>query len=263
MARFLVAFDATPESENALRWIAGVAPRLGGEIAVAAVHRSEADTRAKIDTIAAGEPTLDSLMKVEVIDNATADALLDRTGPDVEVVLGVRARPERGTFAATADAVARHTTRPVLAIPAAAKPGVRRIVLGLDGSDCSAAAARWCASFASSLGIDVHAIAVHAQQYELLPESDPKSIYQYVKHSIGDEWIAPLRDAGVTVRAEVLKERRIPETLLTQAFALDAQLVVAGTQGLAPHLPHRLGSVASHLLSAHELPVVLVPQSST
>lgn len=257
MTRFLVGFDATPEAENALRWIAGIAPRLGGEIVVVATHRSESTARTTLDAVGVG---VGSSVKLEVVDDASEHALLERLTPDVEVVLGVRARADRNTFASTAEAVARHTTRPLIAIPVTAKPDLTRIVIGLDGSDCSRAAARWCATFASTLGVDVHAIAVHAQQYELLPETDPKSIYQYVKHSIGDEWIAPFRDAGVTVQAEVLKERRIPETLLTQAFALDAQLVVVGTQGLAPHLPHRIGSVASHLLSAHELPVALIPQ---
>ncbi len=76
---------------------------------------------------------------------------------------------------------------------------------------------------------------------------------------MNDEWIAPLRDAGVVVHPEVVHGRHVAETLIEAAQRVDAQLIIVGTHGFAPLIRMRLGGVAMRLLHTTPLPVVLVP----
>ena len=275
MKRLLVGMDRSQGAEAALRWAASIADQLGAEIvAVSAWTPQQAELppteweaehrelfgalRAEIDELAGMRS-----VRSDIVDGAPVDVLLERC--EIEdadlVVVGLRGS---GGFldlrlGSVTDMLAHHTNRPLAVVPAAPPLGVRRIVLGVDGSEGAVAAASWCAAFASGLGAEVNAVSVYTQQYEIVPEQDVNSVFQYFKRAVSDEWIAPLRDAGVTVHPELLHGRHVAETLIEVAQRVDAELIVVGTHGFAPLVRMRLGGVAMRLLHTTPLPVVLVP----
>ncbi len=276
MKRILVGFDGSPHARGALRWAGHVAGPLGAElVAVNAWSPGQAELPPQEageehgeaeDALAAalaGEaPQVDS-RRAEVVDGDPVDVILERAAAeDVDLIaVGLRGA---GGFAglrlgSVADALAHRTTRPLAIVPDDPPLGVRRVVLGLDGSEGSAAAASWCARFVPALAAEVTATHVHTQQLELLPEVDPHSVVRYVEHALRTEWIAPLRDAGVPFHTEFIREHHAAEALADEAERADAQVIVVGTHGLAPLLHLRLGGVAMQLLHAAPVPVVLVP----
>jgi nucleotide-binding universal stress UspA family protein len=131
----------------------------------------------------------------------------------------------------------------------------RRIVLGLDGSEGAAAARDWCAVYAPLL--DAEVVAVHVIDLSPLyfgpatiaalqpPIAEVKAAGQ--QHLV--EWAAPLGDAGVTYRTELVEGRPAP-VLERVAAAEDADLVVVGRRGQGGVAELVLGSVP-HALAHH------------
>jgi nucleotide-binding universal stress UspA family protein len=148
---------------------------------------------------------------------------------------------------------------------------IRRIILGLDGSDGSALACRWCAELAGSLGAEV--IAVHATdlpEYPIIEFEGVRPVRSGVSPEIiarwqddqqvllEGEWCRPLRDAQVRHRA-VLLPGHPASVIMDTAKTEDADLIVVGSRGLGGFRELLLGSV-SHQLTQHAgRPVVVVP----
>ncbi|MBI4261754.1 MAG: universal stress protein [Actinobacteria bacterium] len=147
---------------------------------------------------------------------------------------------------------------------------IRRIVVGIDGSEGSLEAVRWTADLASGLGAEV--VAVHA--FELpspVQAVYPTSLYagerwepavrEYrteVEDLVRTEWAAPLAHAGVSHRTLVV-EGPTPTALLQVARREHADMIVVGTRGRGGFAELLLGSV-SHALAHHSpVPVTIVP----
>jgi nucleotide-binding universal stress UspA family protein len=275
MRRLLVGMDRSQDAKTALRWAASIADPLGAEIVAVSAWEPqqaelppkewEAEHRERLDalSVALGELAGVRSTRSDVVDGAPVDVLLARCEVEDADLLVVGLRGAGGflglRLGSVTDMLAHHTNRPLAVVPEAPPVGVRRIVLGVDGSEGAAAASTWCAAFASDLQAEVTAACVYTQQYEIVPEQDPNSVFQYFTQAVNDEWIAPLRDAGVTVHPELLHSRHVAEALIEAAQRVDAQMIVVGTHGFAPLIRMRLGGVAMRLLHATPLPVVLVP----
>jgi nucleotide-binding universal stress UspA family protein len=124
--------------------------------------------------------------------------------------------------------------------------GTYKVVVGVDGSEGSAAAVAWCARMAPLL--DAEVIAVHA----VGPEASLPGDEQFGR------WCAPLVDAGVSVR-RVVEENAADRLLRRIATAEDAELIVIGGTSRGQLAGLVLGSVVQDLAHQARRPIVIVP----
>jgi nucleotide-binding universal stress UspA family protein len=283
MKTILVGIDHSECSRAALHWAAGVTGRIADVarapvprvIAVAAWEPRQAELPpdeaqrernavVRLLDMRASEVNAEPInVETEMLDGTPADVLLraaDAHSADL-VVIGTRGE---GGFAAlqfgsVADHLAHHTTRPLAVVPAGAWPEPRHLVLGVDGSEGSTAATRWCASFASDCDAGVTAVACNEGKYPLRPGQDPKDVLQYMEHALHDQWTRPLRHEGITTRFEVSLEPHVSDALLEACNRRAANALVVGTHGLAAIAHVRLGGVTMELLRDANLPLIIVP----
>jgi nucleotide-binding universal stress UspA family protein len=279
MKHLLVGVDGSDASAAALCWAGRLARLVGAEVVVATVFRPD---QAEVTPEHHAELARDAERRLEsewseplrgtgvqhrsVLVTGTPDALLeaaDREDADL-VVVGPRGH---GGFASLhlgslAHHLAHHTSRPLAIVPApGAQADIERIVVGVDGSQGSGAAVRWCADLARVVHAEVLAVHAFEPLAEWVPESDPRSWRQRTEREI-DEWVAPLRSAGVSLRTRIIKDIHPVAAL---AHAIDdegADLAVVGTRGLGGFSGMRLGRVPVQLVHRTQIPVVLVPEST-
>lgn len=137
---------------------------------------------------------------------------------------------------------------------------MRHIVIGLDGSAGSAAAARWCAQLARATGSEVTAVHGLGAMSELLLGIPPSSLRDWKEElrPALHQWCEPLREAGVPCREEVIDDDPVG-ALIHTAEEQHADLVVVGAQGHSGFLHRVLGGVSYKLAHHAGRPVVIVP----
>jgi nucleotide-binding universal stress UspA family protein len=171
------------------------------------------------------------------------------------------------------------------------------ILVGLDGSENSAAALRWAIQEAKAVNAEV--VAVHAFHLAYYPIADPSqqdavipvprgaTAYPQVvpaaeegpqdvtaevaalEHSLRENardafrtgWLAPLEQSGVRYR-EVFEEGRPGPVLLEVAAREQIDLIVVGRRGLGSVRELLLGSVSHYLAHHSDRPVVILPPAS-
>ena len=276
MKRTLVGVDRSGDAACALRWAAGITASLGSElVAVLAWTPSQAElppeewerdhreVRQLLDGYLSEMSDFGVLTRAEIIDGEPVQVLLERADAEDAALIVVGMRGEGGfpmlRIGSVADTLAHHSARPVAVIPNGARPKVGRIVLGVDGSDGAQAATAWCAGFAHDLHAEVVAVCAYHAMIGRLHERDAAQVREQVADDLHTRWRAPLSEAGVSVREELVSEPHVADALLTAAEATDADVIVVGTHGLAPLISMRLGGVAMRLLHATTLPLILVP----
>lgn len=135
---------------------------------------------------------------------------------------------------------------------------VRRVVLGIDGSEGSVRAVRWAAGLAAPLGAEVIAVHVFEPLAHLGASGDMQATEAEVARQLEEEWVRPLVDAGVEVDCRVLHGPPA-EVLLDVAGRHDGDLIVVGARGLGRIRGIALGSVSSKLIQSAPCPVVVIP----
>ena len=137
---------------------------------------------------------------------------------------------------------------------------IDRLVVGIDGSDASAAAVTWAAEAAKALGVPV--LAVHAanlfERYEANPASEA-GFEQELQHRAEREWCGPLRDRGVSYEVIV---RAAPAVDLLLELATGDALLVVGRRGAGLSNAEVLGSTSRQLVSQAGGAVVVVGDQS-
>ena len=139
---------------------------------------------------------------------------------------------------------------------------LRRVIVGVDGSQASARGARWAAAIASATGAEV--IAVHALGLlaHLGPDPDDITPTQSHRDEVRDrfeqDWCAALREAGVPYECRLVEGSPVIALLETAAL-VEADLVVVGRRGAGGFPGLQLGSTSLQLLTHAEMPVVVVP----
>ena len=139
----------------------------------------------------------------------------------------------------------------------------RTIVAGVDGSEGSAGAVAWCAATAPLLDAEVVAVFVIEPLVAFVPPTTPVPVvdeheHERMRKALEEEWCAPLHDAGVPFRTEVL-DGTPADALIGIAEQLDADLVVVGRRGHGGLSELLLGSAARALAHRCPRPVVIVP----
>jgi nucleotide-binding universal stress UspA family protein len=143
---------------------------------------------------------------------------------------------------------------------------VKRIVVGVDGSNDGKHAVEWTARLAKAMRSEV--IAVYALDIPVaLPDPYTMPLFLDDKIRAGLEkdlvtkWCRPLKTAGVKFRA-VLEDGRPASVILDLADREKAGLIVVGRRGRGEVAELLLGSVSHELVLHSKRPVLLVPPSA-
>jgi nucleotide-binding universal stress UspA family protein len=277
MKHILVGVDGSDAAAAALAWAGRLGRLLDGEVVVATAFRpdqaevsperyeelrSEAERRLAAEW---SEPLSGTgVHHRPLLVTGAPDRLLDvAEDEDVDlVVVGPRGHGKFASFhlGSLAHHLAHHTRRPLAIVPEpGAPPGIERIVVGVDGSDGSDAAVRWCADVASAVNAEVVAVYAFEPLVEWVPESDPRSWRPAAERMITTDWVAPLRAAGVPVRTKVIADIHPVAALAGVIEEEDADLAVVGTRGHGGFGGLRVGRVPIQLVHHTQKPVILVP----
>jgi nucleotide-binding universal stress UspA family protein len=142
----------------------------------------------------------------------------------------------------------------------------RRIVVGVDGSQCSKAALRWAMTQARLIDATVEAVnawqdpVMLGYSYGWAPAVFEGDSVPTITEKTLDETVAEVAghlDHPVEVRTRVAQGH--PAQVLLEA-ATGAQLLVVGSRGHGTFAGILLGSVSQHCLQHASCPVVVVPQ---
>jgi nucleotide-binding universal stress UspA family protein len=135
---------------------------------------------------------------------------------------------------------------------------LKRILVGVDGSDGSARALEW----AVDLARDLEAEIVAAYAFGHLADGLPPSGIAIWKHELQDElervWCAPLHRAGVSYHT-VLLDAPAAEGLMWAAEREGADVIVVGAHGHGGITDRVLGSVSYKISHRAHQPVVILP----
>ena len=132
-------------------------------------------------------------------------------------------------------------------------PGIRTIVVGIDGSDGAQKALAWAAAEAarSSIGLEVH--AVYEPNYEFITHDEVQRTLDRQVAEAEDFVGKEFPDVVVTTRTH----EDSPAKVLIQASD-EADLLVVGSRGLGGFTGLLLGSVSQQCSLHARCPVVIV-----
>lgn len=143
---------------------------------------------------------------------------------------------------------------------------LKRIVVGVDGSDAGKHAVEWTARLAKAMRAEV--IAVYALDLPVaLPDPYTMPLFLDDKVRAGIEkdlvtkWCRPLKTAGVRFRA-VMQDGRPASVILDLADSEKAGLIVVGRRGRGEVAELLLGSVSHEVVLHSKRPVLLVPPNA-
>ncbi len=141
---------------------------------------------------------------------------------------------------------------------------IKRILVGVDGSEQSAHALEWTIDLAKALKAEVIGVfAVHLPAYAyagyetVAPLGFDDRFRRELKLAFEDDWCAPLKASGLSFQT-VMEDGRPALVIAEAADNLNADLIAVGRRGRGEVAELLLGSV-SHELSHHsKRPVVLI-----
>ena len=118
------------------------------------------------------------------------------------------------------------------------RSGINRIVVGVDGSEHSAAAIDWAARMAKGMGSEVIAVfAISPPIYfdtgyaqPVIPVQFDESWRAEMKKEFEDRWCKGLRASGVRYRT-VMEDGRAASVIAQVADQADADVIVVGRRG--------------------------------
>ena len=175
---------------------------------------------------------------------------------------GPGSRPGVLHLGSVAEYLAHHVSIPLAVIPSGTASDVRRMVVGVDGSEASRAAVSWCARLAGLTGASVVAVQVHEPFLEWTPETDLPAWHAAAEQSIREDLAAELVTAGVELSPVAVRGVRPADGLLRVVDGHGADLLVVGMRGLGGFSGLRIGGVAIDVLHRSEVAVALIPGAS-
>jgi nucleotide-binding universal stress UspA family protein len=136
---------------------------------------------------------------------------------------------------------------------------IRKIVVGVDGTDGSNRALEWAASRAAELEAEVVAVLVVRPLGEFVMELPPLpgDVMRKLHQTLDRTWSRPLDDAGVKHRGLVIEDDPA-RGLVGAADREHADLLVLGANGHGG-MGRFLGSVTYKVAHHAHCPVVIVP----
>jgi len=267
VASVVVGLDGSTGSLAALRWAAGAADALGEELLAVSVVSGGTDSSAVETEMRRAVPreagAFAGPFRTEVIEGTAGPALAGVAAglADCLVVVG---RGHGGWFPALHLGSASHhlvhrINRAICVVP----PGSGRfdpnhVVIGLDGTDGSRAAAEWLRLLARATGSKV--TAVYAWEHSATRMSNvargPDTQEEADEACAG--WATALGADGVLAGTRAVRGEP-SEVLAAAAAEAHAGLLVLGKRAERRPGEIRLGGVPLRLLQRGALPILLVP----
>lgn len=136
---------------------------------------------------------------------------------------------------------------------------LKKIVVGIDGSEHAARGLAWAAGLASQTAAAV--VAVHVAGLLVRTEAGPVpsgSEHGHLAALLESDWTEPLRTAGVAHRCR-LEDGSAVTRLLDVADEEEADLIVVGSRGAGGFSELHLGSTSHQLAMYSDRPVTIVP----
>jgi nucleotide-binding universal stress UspA family protein len=273
--RVVVGVDCSPESEQVLRWADRQAELTGSALVAVTgwqsdlpgveVEASFPDAQARVRTAltetisSALPPERARLVKLRVSMGPPADALLVQARKADLVVVGPRSPGGIAglLLGSVAERVVSAASCPVAVVHATRHRPKNRIVVGVDGSDCSRRALEWAIrqSVFTESAVDVLAVQDEGSRW-LLPPYDswatPKQWVEQVLAEVLEDAQAP---DGARINTRVCPGNAA-KVLVDAAAAVD--LIVIGNHGTGAALSRLLGSVSQKVARHAGVPVVVV-----
>ena len=202
----------------------------------------------------------------ELVDGPSVGTLIDLSKDTQLVVVGSHGRGALGRtlLGSVSSSLVRHAHCPVAVIRdedlAAANPAHAPVVVGIDGSRASESAIAIAFDQASWRAVDL--IAVHAVSYTDLvevPRADWDMLEQRGAEVLGERlagWQERYPDVAVT---RIVEWSRPANSIINAAK--EAQLIVVGSHGRGGFAGMLLGSVASSVVQAARVPVIVARPS--
>jgi nucleotide-binding universal stress UspA family protein len=275
METIVVGVDGSPASLGALSWADDIAERaraalvaVRADVAPATpavppvLHAERRDTARRELEGWCKERDLAVVPTTVVVDDDPRRALMAVAAEHHGDLLVIGASGTGGLagllLGGVAHHLALHPTLPLAVVPAQRPDEIRRIVVGVDGSDGSLAAVRFCADLAGELGVPVTAVLAQEPFAEWVPAFDPGSWRRKAERQLR-EWVTPIASAEVPV--DILVDRDIhPVAAITRAIRQHPGAVaIVGTRGRGGFPGLRLGRVPVQLLHHADVPLVIVP----
>ncbi|MEL6890192.1 MAG: universal stress protein [Actinomycetota bacterium] len=277
-----VGIDGSPESIAALRWTASLArdtgarvePLLAWEVPLPiwatsgrrSIEFDHAGLGAEAAVVADRcvnecADLIDVIDEPVVVEGHPSRVLLEWSESGRRIVVGRRGvgALRHRLLGSTSNYLATHAVGPVIVVPERADPPadhVRRILVGVDGSDHSVAALEWAMHAAPSEAVIEAVCAV-----DVVPWLSPELVYERHRDEVdaatGRVTAAVDRvDPGETVVRSIALHG--PQQALSERFS-DADLVVVGPRGRGAIARTVLGSITMWLLNESPCPVAVVP----
>ena len=145
---------------------------------------------------------------------------------------------------------------------------IRRLVVGVDGSEGSRQAVGFAARLATGLGAEVVVVRAYSPLDDLLDGSHPQgaapgALRDAAAADLAGPMCAALTAAGVVHTSRLLEDEPPHEVLARACADEGADLLVVGSHGHTGWRERIVGSVTTKLLSVAPCPVVVVPQRTT
>ena len=275
MDRILVGIDGSPAALDALRWSADLAQRAQLWLAAARVFEAtQAEISPDFDVELHNRQRQElhqwcSSLPEEarpahslLLDGDPPAALLTAARNERADLLVVGGRGAGGFvhlhLGSVAHHLTHHTTIPMAVVPRTGAAPVRHLVVGVDGSPGSLAAAEVCAELAAGLDVGVTAVYAFEPFAQWVPDSDPHGWRRGAEADVRT-WAAAVEKAGVDLEVDVDRDAHPVAAI---ARALDAHpdaVAVVGTRGLGGFSGLRLGRVPLQLVHHTGAAVILVP----
>jgi nucleotide-binding universal stress UspA family protein len=149
----------------------------------------------------------------------------------------------------------------------AARSGIKRIVVGVDGSEHSETALKWAIRMARGMGSQITAVyGVYVPMYFPEPYGVPVQFDEQwrkeIKAEFEDKWCKPLKASGIRYRT-VMQDGRPASVIDDVADKENADIIVVGRRGRSGVAELLLGSVSHELATHSKRPVLLIEPAQT
>ncbi|HET7432605.1 MAG TPA: universal stress protein [Nocardioides sp.] len=271
----LVGYDGSSDADVALEWAVRTAEHTGEPVRVVAVDDASIAAEGPglwtpeywEDVVAQGRATMVALGVAEPdvhrMTGRAVPVLLEQAAESALLVLGSRGHSRVGELllGSVSQHLAGHAPCPVVVARVAARPSSGRIVVGVDGSSCSARALDAACRRAEATGEKV--VAVRGWRIGNVPVDKRGNIpVSMSTHELEHErelasWTAPVRAAHPEVALQEELITVAPGQALVDSSG-DASLVVVGSRGRNAFTGLLLGSVSHEVLHRAHCPVMVV-----
>lgn len=141
---------------------------------------------------------------------------------------------------------------------------VRRLIVGVDGTEAAGVALHWAADTVGPDGV-IHAVVAVDPTVEFLVDvvtGDPLSYLQLLHRDLASTWTRGAQARVGQLTADLV-ERSAPHALTAAAAEFQADAIVVGAHVTHLGAPKRIGATTRHLLRELPTPLVVVPAGTT